>query len=59
MSNEDRLHASGHADGVQVVETLKKLNPKTVIPVHTENPAFLKNHFDNVEKVGYETVFSL
>lgn len=59
MSNEDRLHASGHADGVQVVETLKKLNPKTVIPIHTENPDFLKNHFDNVEKVGYNTTLSL
>jgi len=59
MSNEDRLHASGHADGAQVVETLKKLNPKTVIPVHTENPVFLKDHLDNVEIVGYETVFSL
>ena len=38
MEKEDKLHASGHASGTEIFEMLKKIQPKLVIPVHTENP---------------------
>ena len=31
-------HASGHASGDEIKEMIKKINPKEVIPIHTEHP---------------------
>ena len=32
------LHTSGHADIQTIKDFVKDLNPKTIIPVHTETP---------------------
>jgi ribonuclease J len=31
-------HASGHASGPEIVEMIRQINPKVLIPVHTEHP---------------------
>ncbi len=31
-------HASGHASGPEVIGMIKAINPKVLIPVHTERP---------------------
>ena len=34
------LHASGHASGTELVRFVKTVQPKTLIPIHTEVPAW-------------------
>ena len=34
-----QLHCSGHASGYDIQEMIKSLNPKKVMPIHTEKPA--------------------
>jgi ribonuclease J len=53
MGSEDKLHASGHASGREVKETLEKINPKMIIPVHTEKPDHLKQFFGNINPPEY------
>jgi ribonuclease J len=48
MESEDKLHASGHATGKEVRDIIKQIDPKMVIPVHTEKPDHLKQFFENV-----------
>ena len=48
MEREDRLHASGHASGTEVFEMLEKIQPKRVIPIHTENPMKFQESNQNV-----------
>jgi ribonuclease J len=48
MDSEDKLHASGHASGKDVRELIEYIKPNTVIPIHTEEPEYLKHFFDNV-----------
>ena len=50
MESEDKLHASGHASGKEIRETLERINPKQIIPVHTEKPEYLEKHFRNIRK---------
>lgn len=35
---EKRLHASGHARGRDIIELIRRIRPKVVIPIHTEKP---------------------
>jgi ribonuclease J len=44
MENKDRLHASGHASGFEIFETIDRIKPKQVFPIHTENPEMFKKH---------------
>ncbi|MEM0451938.1 MAG: MBL fold metallo-hydrolase [Nitrososphaerota archaeon] len=32
------IHSSGHANREDLLEIIKKINPKNLVPVHTENP---------------------
>ncbi|MEN2975176.1 MAG: MBL fold metallo-hydrolase [Candidatus Caldarchaeales archaeon] len=36
------IHASGHANREDLIEIVKQIKPKTVIPIHTENPGEFK-----------------
>ncbi len=36
----ERLHASGHASGPELIEMIRKVSPKVLIPVHTERPEY-------------------
>ena len=44
------VHTSGHA----TIETLRDLatalNPKRIVPIHTEKPEEFFQHFDNIER---------
>lgn len=37
-----QIHASGHAPGKELIEMIRKIKPKIVIPVHTEYPEKFK-----------------
>ncbi|MBO3803463.1 MAG: hypothetical protein JTT11_06260, partial [Candidatus Brockarchaeota archaeon] len=46
------VHASGHASPLDLVEMVKTIRPKRLIPIHTENPdAFEKAFSDHSEVV--------
>jgi len=42
-----QLHASGHMNRRELTEAIKAINPRTVFPVHTENPGLFTKLFDN------------
>jgi ribonuclease J len=48
MESDDKLHASGHANGIEIKQTLQQINPNTIIPIHTENPSHLRKYFTNI-----------
>jgi len=33
-----QIHASGHANGIEIREMIKEIRPKKLIPIHTEKP---------------------
>jgi len=37
-----QIHASGHASGPEILEMIKKINPRKVIPIHTKHPGLFK-----------------
>jgi ribonuclease J len=41
---ERGLHASGHACGPDLLEVARGINPKVLIPVHSEHPDFYVDH---------------
>ncbi len=41
---EQGLHASGHASADDIMEFVRQIGPKTVVPVHTENPGYFVDH---------------
>jgi len=41
---EKGFHASGHIIGPQLLELVRTINPKYLIPVHTEKPEFFKEN---------------
>jgi ribonuclease J len=53
-----QIHASGHLSYDEIKEFIEKVKPKTVIPVHTQNPEVFKNLHDNViiPEIGREIV---
>ena len=53
--NVEATHVSGHAAGNQLKDFIDQVNPKTIIPIHTENAQTYKKWSNNVnllEKVG-------
>ncbi len=48
MESEDKLHASGHASGSELKDTLQKIKPKNVIPIHTEHQELFQDFWSNV-----------
>jgi ribonuclease J len=44
----DQIHASGHLGYDEIKEFIGTVQPKTVIPVHTQNPEVFENLHDNV-----------
>ena len=53
-----QIHASGHLSYDEIKEFIEKVKPKTVIPVHTQNPEVFENLHDNViiPEIGREIV---
>ena len=48
MEKKDKLHASGHASGTEVFDMLRIIQPKSVIPIHTENPKKFQESKHNI-----------
>jgi ribonuclease J len=59
MGSEDKLHASGHASGTEVKETMEKINPKMIIPIHTDEPKHMKQYFDTIKLPKYGSTITL
>jgi len=43
------FHASGHASGTEIQKIIEKINPKELIPIHTEKPELFLNMHGNVK----------
>ena len=43
-----KIHASGHLGYGEIKELIKKVNPRMVFPIHTENPELFLSLHDNV-----------
>jgi ribonuclease J len=41
-------HASGHASAEELREVVKEIDPKKVVPIHTEHPLMFRKFFDRV-----------
>jgi len=41
------FHASGHASKSDLIHAIETIDPDYIIPVHTENPNWFKEQFDN------------
>jgi ribonuclease J len=48
---EYAAHASGHASGPELQAMIKKINPDTVYPVHTEHPELFRDFYECVEMI--------
>ena len=48
-----RIHVSGHASHSELLDTIEKIHPKILIPVHTEHPEMIKKE---VEKLGIKVI---
>jgi ribonuclease J len=59
MESTDKLHASGHASGLEVKETMEKINPKMIIPIHTDEPKHLKQYFNTIKLPKYGSTITL
>jgi len=44
-----QIHASGHASYPELKKMVEYINPKKVMPIHTEHPEFFKKMHHNVE----------
>ena len=43
------VHASGHANGLDLMQMIEEIRPKKLIPIHTEHPELFKLMHENVE----------
>jgi len=55
----EQIHCSGHASGYDIREMIKKISPKYVMPVHTENPDAFNTFHSNVIQKGLGVRYSL
>lgn len=46
-----KAHCSGHASKQDIIETVKKIKPKILIPIHTQSPEEFKKVHDDVRIV--------
>jgi ribonuclease J len=54
-----QLHASGHVNKEQLVQSVNLIQPKRVFPVHTENQQLFKEYCKNVQILERETEYPL
>jgi len=45
LNGPHQIHASGHASGPELFEALERINPKKILPIHTENADLFQNRF--------------
>jgi ribonuclease J len=39
----EKIHASGHLSGIDLKQMIQEINPKYLIPIHTEKPELFKD----------------
>ena len=44
-----RIHASGHAKPHDIINFVKEINPKNLIPIHTEHAELFNKLFENTD----------
>ena len=47
--DEQGLHASGHANADDIMDFVREIGPRTVVPIHTENPGYFLEHLRNTD----------
>ncbi|MCE5214937.1 MAG: MBL fold metallo-hydrolase [Methanobacterium sp.] len=47
------FHASGHANGQEILEMIRKVNPDKIYPIHTEHP----EEFDVLQDDGIDVIY--
>jgi ribonuclease J len=58
-SNFEHIHTSGHADLDALKKYTKSLNPRILVPIHTENKEKFISCFENVKILNDEESFTL
>ncbi len=53
------FHASGHASKSDLTRAIETIDPDYIIPVHTENPQWFKENFENTVLLNIGEKFSL
>ncbi|MEM0054495.1 MAG: MBL fold metallo-hydrolase RNA specificity domain-containing protein [Nitrososphaeria archaeon] len=43
-----RIHSSGHASVIELIDFVKRVRPKNLIPIHTLYPNFFKSYFERI-----------
>lgn len=54
-----QIHASGHASGPDITSMIRRINPKTIYPVHTESAALFAEHFREIKQVEKGVQYTL
>jgi ribonuclease J len=54
-----QMHASGHMNKQQLANMMKTIMPKTVFPIHSENPELFKTHWHNTQTIKIGKPFTL
>jgi len=57
--NYQQLHASGHIGRKELIETINRIKPRKIFPIHTENPAMFDDYYSNVIKPELGKNYSL
>ncbi len=47
LSFDRKFHASGHISRDELIKVIEKIDPDIIIPVHTEDPFWFKENFEN------------
>lgn len=47
------FHASGHANGTEILDMIREIHPGKVYPIHTEH----KEQFDILKEDGIEVIY--
>jgi ribonuclease J len=47
-----QIHASGHASGNHLLEMVKKISPKILIPIHTEHAEIYEKEFPKITRMA-------
>jgi ribonuclease J len=48
MRARSQIHASGHLNYDEIRDVVETVQPKVLIPVHTQHPEVFQNFHDNV-----------
>jgi len=48
------FHCSGHADGKEIREMIQTINPKELMPIHTQQPGLFEKIHENVKRPKLE-----